>query len=401
MSTRPTRSRLLLVDIARAGSLGLRARRMRAGLSALGIAIGVASVVSVLGISASSEAELLNELGRLGNLLYVTPAPGGLLPAVTATLPASAAGQIARLPSVLAVTATGTVPTTTVRRTDKIPSTINGGISIVATRLDLLSVFGASLRQGVFLNRATEALPAVVLGSSAAQRLGIDRVDGPVRVWIGNEWFTVVGILDPVQADPDIDLDALIGFPIAQTVLGFTGSPDTIYVRAVPDAVTAVRTILPDAANPSHPDEVQVSRPSDALAARAAAKGALNSLLVALGAVALLVGGVGIANVMVISVLERKSEIGLRRALGATRAHVAAQFLAESLMLSGAGAGFGLMAAIVVISGYSRLKGMPLVVPVNGVAIGVVAGLIIGALAGLYPAARAARLSPTDALRTG
>ena len=385
-------------DLLRVGSVGLRTRRLRTGLSGLGIAIGIAAMVAVLGISSSSKADLLAQLDRLGtNLLTVSPGP--TLFGEDASLPRESVGMIGRIGPVESVSATGTV-TATVRRSDLIPAQQTGGIAVRAARSDLLGVLGGAVRSGRFLDAATERYPAVVLGSVAAERLGIDRADPSVLVLVGDQWFTVVGILDPVALAPEIDRSALVGFPVAESLLGFSGNPTTVYTRSAEEYVDAVREVLPATANPANPEEVKVSRPSDALAAQAATKTAFTALLLGLGAVALLVGGVGIANVMVISVLERRPEIGLRRALGATRGQIRTQFLSESLLLSvlGGVAGAGLGAA--VTWAYASSRDWTVVVPALSLAAALGAALAIGGVAGLYPAVRAARLSPTDALRS-
>lgn len=397
MSAAITASRLSPGDLVRVGSLGLRTRRLRAALSALGIAIGIACVVGVLGISASSEADLLAQLGRLSNLLTITP--GQTIFGANAELPAASTNMIRRIATVTQASPVGQV-SASVRRTDRIPSEVTGGIAVYAARPDLLSVFGGSVRDGVFLNDATINYPAVVLGSVAARRLGIDRLDTPIRVYIGGQWFTVIGILNDVPGAPEIDRSVLIGFPVAESLFHYDGAPTTVYARTDPNTVDTTRNLIASTANPSHPDEVQVSRPSDALAAEAAAKGAFNALFLGLGAVALLVGGVGIANVMVISVLERRSEIGLRRALGATRFHIGAQFLAESVLLSALGGLAGVAAGSSITAAYAVSQSWSIVVPALALGGGVAAAVLTGAVAGLYPAMRAARLAPTDALRT-
>jgi ABC-type antimicrobial peptide transport system permease subunit len=396
VSVAPAGSRLLPADVLRVGAAGLRTRRLRAALSALGVAIGIASMVAVLGVSESSKADLLATLDRLGtNLLRV--APGQTFAGEDAQLPRQARGMVRHMGSVEAASA-AKVLEQTVRRTDRISEAETGGIAVTAVDTDLARTLGVGVRRGTFLNAATASYPAVVLGRTAARRLGIDRPG--VNIWLGERWFTVVGILGPVTLDPDLDSAALIGFPVAERVFGSDGSPTTIYVRTTDDRVEQTRDLLAATANPEHPEEVDVSRPSDALAARAAAKSAFTALLLGLGAVALLVGGVGIANVMVISVIERRAEIGLRRALGATRRHISAQFLTESLLLALLGGLVGAALGSATTAAYALSQGWPAVVPAPALGGALAAALVIGAAAGVYPSMRAARLAPTEALRS-
>lgn len=392
-----TPARLGAADLVRVGGAGLRTRPMRAFLSALGIAIGIAAMVAVVGVSTSSRADLERTLEALGTNL-LTAGPGNDLFGAPATLPTESVAMVERIGPVTDVSATGRVADARVYRSDRIPEVETNGLLALAARLDLLSTVGATMSRGTWLNEATARYPAVVLGSTAAARLGIGTLGEDVRVLVGGEWFTVVGILAPVPLAPELDVAALIGWPAAESYVDFDGLPTTIYTRARESAVPAVREVLAATANPEAPSEVKVSRPSDALAAKQAADRAFTGLLLGLGAVALLVGGVGVANTMVISVLERRAEIGLRRSLGATRGQVRVQFLAESLLLSLLGGAGGVAVGTAVTAAYATTQGWPTVVPVWAMGGGLAATLFIGAVAGLYPAVRAARMSPTEAL---
>jgi putative ABC transport system permease protein len=392
------RSRLRPGDAVAVGTVGLRAKRGRTLLTALGIAIGIAAMVAVVGISASSRADLLAELDELGtNLLQVQPGSSPFGDA--ATLPVTAPDMIRRIGPVTSAAATRNVGGVTVRRTDLIPAEQTGGIAVVATEPELLETVGGTMAEGTFLNDATATLPTVVLGSEAASRLGITDLDADPLLWIGGQWFRVIGLLDPVPLGPDLDRSALVGYPVARELFDIDESASTVRVRTDPDQVAAVRSVLGPTANPEAPDEVNVTRPSDALAAKAEADETLTALLLGLGGVALLVGGVGIANVMVISVLERRAEIGVRRALGATRAHVRTQFLVESVMLAGLGGALGVALGAAMTAVYADVRGWRLAIPLAGLAGGVAASLVVGGLAGLYPASRASRLPPADAVR--
>jgi len=393
----PTPARLRPSDVLSVGLSGLRGRRLRPVLSALGIAVGVAAMVAVVGIGTSSRARLADQIAKLGtNLLIV--APGQTFGGTDSPLPEDADAMVERIGPVRSATATGSVHAT-VRRTDRVDPQITGGIEVLAARRDLLGTVGGTLLAGRFLDAAVDRYPTVVLGATAADRLGVDGSGG--QVWLGGQWFTVIGILEPVPLVGSLDTAALVGWDAARTYLGFDGHPTAVYTRVDDKAVEQVWGVLAPTVNPESPNEVKVSRPSDALAAQLAADDTFNGLLLGLGAVALLVGGVGVANTMVIAVLERRQEIGLRRSLGAHRGHIRTQFLTEAVTLSGLGGVAGALTGGVATFGYTVARDWPFAIPLGALAGAVAASAAVGAIAGLYPAERAARLTPTEALATG
>jgi putative ABC transport system permease protein len=395
-AARPTAARLRPADLARLAWVGLRTRKLRAALSALGIAIGVAAIVAVLGLSSSSAAGLNAEIAALGtNLLTVQT--GQSFGGQPAELPLAAPAMISRLPGVYAVQDTGST-TASAYRSPLIPPVNTNALTVDAATLGLPAAAETSLAQGKFLNAATQNEPVCVLGAAAAQLLGIDQVFPGERIWAGNTWLYVAGVLKPDVLSPDIDSSVLVGYPFAEKYLQFDGHPTTIYVKATDSRVNAVDNLLAAQANPEDPSAVDVSQPTSALVAQAEAKSAFNTLFLGLGAVALLVGAIGVANIMVISVLERRSEIGLRRALGATKGHVRAQFLAEAILLALVGGIAGIVMGVLATAIYAHSKGWAVVIPPVAWASGLGATVFIGAAAGLLPALRAARLSPTQAL---
>ena len=400
--------RLRVDDGLRVASVGLRSRPLRAALSALGIAIGTAAIVGVLGLSASSQAGLIAEINQLGTNILTVEA-GQSFTGGAAQLPLEAPARITLLDNVQQVAHTALLKDQRVYRNSMIPVANTRGIEVRATSLNLPLVLGTGLARGDLLNEGTASEPVAVLGSVAARQLGIDRVLPDQRIWLGGQWFNVAGILNPSPLAPDIDASALIGYPAAQIYLGYVslvggeekaGPPSSIYVRAATGHEAGVQSLLAPTANPEAPYEVNVSQPSDVLTARAAAAGAFNSLFLGLGVVALIVGAVGVANIMIISVLERRSEIGLRRALGATRNQIRTQFLAEAILLAVIGGVVGVLAGAAATAVYASWKGWAIVIPVEAWSGGIASAILIGAFAGLMPAVRASRMPPSVALRT-
>ncbi|MCX4731005.1 ABC transporter permease [Streptomyces sp. NBC_01363] len=387
-------ARLSPRDVLRVGSVGLRARRARVVLSALGIAIGIATMVAVVGLSESSRADLMARLDRLGTNLLTAEAGKDAM-GQEIKLPKNAVAMVERVGPVQHATATADIDAR-IRRSDVVPEERTAGVTAQAVRTDLLSALGGEVDKGAWLNPAGERLPTTVLGAVAAERLGVTRTGETIMM--NDTRVAVVGILEPLELFPNLDRVAMVGFPAAERYFHFDGHPTTIFERSTDASVADVRAILARTISPGGEAGIKVSRPSDALAAKAATDKGLTTLMLGLGAVALLVGGVGVANTMVISVLERRQEIGLRRSLGATRGAIRLQFLTESLLLSALGGATGALLGAATTYGFARVQGWTAVVPPWSLAGGLAATLLIGVVAGLYPAIRASRLHPTVAL---
>jgi len=397
-SARMGPSRLRPSDVVTVATDGLRQRKVRTALSALGITIGIAAMVAVLGLSESSRADLSNQIEQLGtNLLTVEPSGG--FGGGDGVLPEESVAKLARI-GPIEVVADVVVLDQAPLRNDVMSSNETKGLTAIVADIDLVATLRGSVSSGAWLDETTSQTPSVVLGSVAAERLAITSVtDGPM-ITIGGEWFTVIGILGDFPLAENLDRAVFIGKGAAVSVFDVELNPSVIYVRTDPDQLDAVRGVISPTVDPQSPDEVSISRPSDVLEAQDAADSAFTSLFLGLGAVALLVGGIGIANVMVIAVIERRNEIGLRRALGATRAHIRRQFLVEALLLSSLGGVAGVSVGAAVTAFYAGVEGWDVVIPPIAIIGGLAAAIAIGAIAGLYPAMRAARLAPTEALRS-
>ncbi len=392
------RSRLRFADAWELSLMGLRYQLGRTVLTALGVALGIAAIVSVLGISASGRAALLARLDQLGtNLIRVTPSTGVFGNADG--LPAESVAMLGRVGPVERVTSTALLDVD-VLINDLVSPLETGGLSVLAVPTNLPGALNTPLLAGRFLDDASATVPVTVLGRVAAERLGIDNLSGARRVYIGNEWFEVIGILSEMTLHPDIERAALIGEPVARDLFNENLKPTALYARVHPRHVESVLEVIPATVNPENPDRVAVVRPADALVARRQAEEALTTLLVSLGSVALLVGGVAIANIMVMAVLERRMEIGLRRALGATRRHIRLQFIGESMLLAGLGGVLGIGVGATITSAFAVSRDVTLSIPVWGMAGSVLVALVVGAIAGVYPAARAARIPPAEAVRS-
>ena len=392
------KSKLRVADGFELSFIGLKARPGRTALTALGVAFGIAAIVAVLGISASGREALLQQLDKLGtNLIRVTPGSGVFGNADG--LPAESLDMLGRVGPVQQVTSTALLDVN-VLRNDLVPPLETGGLSVLATPTNLAQVLNTEIVAGRYLDEASAAVPTVVLGWVAAERLAIADVEITRRVYIGEEWFVVIGILDDMPLHPDIERAVMIGESVAIDLFAKDLKPTAVYARIDPDFVDDVVDVIPATVNPQNPDQISVTRPADALVARQAAEEALTGLLVGLGSVALLVGGAAIANIMVMSVLERRMEVGVRRALGATKRHIRLQFLVESILLAGIGGVLGVLIGASITVAYAINRDLTLSVPLYSLFASIGIALVIGAVAGLYPASRAAKIPPAEAVRS-
>ncbi|MFT4136965.1 ABC transporter permease [Microbacterium sp.] len=392
-------ARLRAGDLVRTAWQGVASRPQRSILAAVGIALGIATLVALVSVSASQRAQLLAELDRLGaDLAVVSPGTGPDREPVP--LPDAAPLTLLRQDGIARVGVFETAPDgLTVRRTDLVPETDTGGIAVVVARPDVRAAIGATMASGRWFDRATRALPMTVLGATAAERLGVSAGD---RVVIGGRWYGVLGVLDSAGLAGGVDTAAILGDRwVRDAFAGESGVGDltAIYVRAEPGRIDEVHGILAAAAAPGS-SYVAVTRPSDLAVARATADDSLATLGLALAGIALLIGGIGIANTMVVAVMERRGEIGLRRALGARPGQIAAQFVAEAGMLSLLGGLGGAVVGAGAAVAVAAAGGRPVVLPIAALAGGPALAVVVGIVAGLPPAVRAARLAPTAALRS-
>mgnify|MGYP003321446787 FL=1 len=392
-----SKNKLRTRDLFFVAVYGVKARKGRVALTSIGIGIGIAAIVAVSGIAASGSADLLSTLESLGtNLVKASPQAGFF--GTQEELPEGVIGMVERIGPVEEVTST-TQTDLLVRRSNFISEFEGGGISTIVTSSELLNVIGGNLLEGRFITDGLSDLPVTVLGSVTAKRLGITNLSQPSKILIDDEWFGVIGIIEELKIHPDLDRSVFIGYGAAKKLFDINEEPTTIYLRANPSFIEDVVEVIAPSMNPENPDQVEVSRPSDALEAQQAVEASFTNLLLGLGSVALLVGGVAIANVMVMSVLERRMEIGVRRSIGATRREIRYQFLLESIVLSGIGGLVGVMLGSLITLAYTNYTNIVFSIPVWQILGAVVLALLIGAISGVYPAIKASKIQPAEAVR--
>jgi putative ABC transport system permease protein len=377
--------------------LGPRTRPTRAALSAVGIAIGIAALVAVIGIPASLTAQVQAEFESWGaNVIEVYPGSdrrsGEKIP-----LPETAPAMVERIWPVRTSLTLRSVPDVGVYRNDKMMAGETGGLTAMVAEGDLLGTLNGHLAEGRWFDEASTRLPTTVIGAKVSERL---RVGLGGRVWIGQSWWAVIGVLERLPLySSQLDNVAFLAPEWANKTFGSV--PITqILANAYVGQADAVHAVMAATVNPANPAGVEVSKPSDYAQAQDYFLEIIRSLALGLGAIALLVGAIGIANTMVVSVMERRGEIGLRRALGARTGQIGLQFVLEAAVIGCLGGILGVIFGVYAVFCFTAYTAIAFAVPAWVFLAGPAASIAIGMLAGLYPSLKAARQSPTAALRT-
>ncbi|WP_344111991.1 ABC transporter permease [Kribbella alba] len=384
---------------------GVAARPTRLILTTLGTVLGVAALVGTVGLGQTANGQITQrfDLAAATRVVVQPDDKGGQSGEAATELPWDAPERISRLNG---VEAAGTVSTLAVgddlvRSVAGLDSQRNGhALTVMAGSAGLFDAVRSVLRTGRFFDSGHDARAdrVVVLGKHAAERLGINRVESQPAIFIGDQAYTVIGILDSVSGRAEL-LDAVI-MPNGTAKTAYDlAAPDALEIRTQVGAAQLIGRQAPVAIDPNNPSALKVDAPPAQGGVRRGVQSDLNALFLLLGAVALLVGGLGIANVTLLSVLERVSEIGLRRALGAARRHVAVQFLVESVIVGFLGGLLGTAAGVLLTVGVSWGRDWTPILD-NRLALGSpFLGAFIGLVAGTYPAWKASAIQPITALR--
>ena len=394
--TKRKRTRLSVLDTLATATLGPRGRPLRAVLSALGVAIGIASLVAVLGIPACFQAEAQAEFDAWGaNMVIAQPATDRYTQEQT-PLPESAPAMVSRIWSVKSTFSVRYVQDARAYRTDKMPEGQSQGLSVVIGDGDPLGTLSTAMASGRWFDDASAQLPTVVLGSNAAILLGAG-VDQ--RVWIGDSWWAVIGVLDPVPGFA-AQLNSSTFLAPGWAEKQWPNLPiGQILANAYPGKVNAVTSVMAATVNPAKPTGVDVSQPTSYGMAQDFFLSMFANLALGLGGISLLVGGIGIANTMVVSVMERRGEIGVRRALGARTGQIGLQFVLEAGFIGLFGGVMGVGLGTYAVFCFAAYNAIQFAIPVWVLAAGPGLSILVGMLAGLYPSLKAARQSPTVTLR--
>jgi ABC-type antimicrobial peptide transport system permease subunit len=401
-------SRFRVRDLLSESTTGMLSRPGRTMLTILGTVLGTAALVATLGLAKTAGNQIVERFDALAaTSITVEPAQErwgwGPSRSVSA-IPWDAEDRLSRLNGVVAAGTISSVDTGGMMAT-AVPLNDPTGqsefvIPVYAASPGLFDAVIAELDAGRFFDagHSARADRVAVLGPAAAQRLNIVSVDQQPAIFVGDETLVVIGVLEDVAREAKL-LDAII-VPngTARRRFGLDGVAE-VHIRTEVGAAQLIGSQTALALSPNNPEELRVRVPPEPGAVRSEVEEDVNTLFIILGGIALLVGAIGIANVTLVSVLERVGEIGLRRAVGAARRHIAVQFLSESAVMGLVGGILGSAAGVLVIVGVSAgREWTPVLDPIYPLGAPLV-GAVAGLLAGLYPAWRAARLEPVDALR--
>jgi putative ABC transport system permease protein len=387
-------------DLLSVAWTGLTARRVRTLLIMVGPVVGVAAMVCAIGLTESAKGSLQAQLAKLGTNLIVAQA-GGTFGSQNPTFPNNAVQRVRAISSVESAAAT-----TNMSAVAALP--IQGAsayyeafpVPVRAADLNLPSVLNVPVIDGRWLNKADEQLhvDSVVLGEGIAKQYGY--LPGEVRtIELNGVNFGVVGVLGPVPLDPDLDNAVFVTQWAAQNVFQTNGQPNQLYVRADPGTTQQTANAIPTAISLGGSDQTSTQVPSDVLQAAAQANTTLQEVALFAGLLALTVGGLGIANVMSISVIQRSSEIGIRRAVGHNRAKIGMQFLLESLFVGILGGTMGAILGVIIVYVVSAFAHWTAVVNYSQIPLWMALAVAVSAVAGLFPSIKAARLEPLETLR--